>query len=145
MLFAINVDFGAGILSKKYPIIDFYIERGDFAVIVYLSLTDSNDLSFLRFFFGRVRNDNASLALLLAHLFFEVLAVQNIPLPASRRHVARERLNFLAHDLVETILPLKKLVQDLFRLHKRATLVGEINQATFPQPVHNEMGQMGHP
>jgi len=79
---------------------------------------------------------------LFSRLFFKVFAVEHVPFPASGRNMAGQRLDFVPYDFIQIIFPLEEVVQNLFRLGKRAPLVGEIYKSAFSQPVHDEMGQM---
>jgi hypothetical protein len=65
MFFAVYVYFASGIFSKEHAVIDFHVERSDFAVITDLSFAYGNNLSFLRLLLGGIRDDDATLALLL--------------------------------------------------------------------------------
>ncbi len=53
---AIDLNFGARILSEQNAVSRFYIEREDFAFIIRLAFTYRDSLAFLRLFFGRVGN-----------------------------------------------------------------------------------------
>src|SRR5687768_17771240 len=64
MFFAVYIYFAAGIFTKEHAIIDFYIERGDFPIIIYLSLAHGDNSSFLRLFLGGIWDDDATLTLL---------------------------------------------------------------------------------
>jgi len=54
--------------------------------------------------------------------------------------MARERLDFLAHDFVDMVFALKEVMQDLFRFCKRAALVGEAYEPTFSYAVDDQVG-----
>ena len=85
---------------------------------------------------------DARLLLVFSCFLFEIFAIQNIPLPAPRRDMTRQGLDFLAHDFVDVVFPLKKIVQNLFRFCKCAALVRETCQPAFPHPIDHQMGQM---
>src|SRR5439155_19960606 len=65
MFFAVNVYFRPGIFPEKHAVVGLNVQRRDFAVLVYFSLTDSNHSTFLRFLFRGVGNNYPALAFLL--------------------------------------------------------------------------------
>src|SRR6516164_10821178 len=64
MLFTVHVDFCSSIFAEKHTIVDFDIERGNFAVLVRLPFADRYYFPFLRFFFCGVGNDKSPLGFL---------------------------------------------------------------------------------
>src|SRR5918995_1095887 len=64
MFFAVDIYLASGIFSKEHAIIDFHVQRGDLAILAYLSLSHGDYFSFLRLFLGGIRDDDATLALL---------------------------------------------------------------------------------
>src|SRR5215469_13222131 len=66
MLFTLEFDLAAGILSEQDLVARLHFERDELAVLfVGLALPDRDDLPFLRFLFGSVGNDDAALGLFL--------------------------------------------------------------------------------
>ena len=59
-IFAINLDFGAGVLAEQDAVAFFHSEREHLAFIVGLALADGDDFAFLRFVFGGVGDDDAA-------------------------------------------------------------------------------------
>jgi hypothetical protein len=60
MLDTVKPDIRAGILGKKNPLSCLDLQRNAFAVFSPLAGSGSNDLAPLRFFFGRIRNDDSA-------------------------------------------------------------------------------------
>ena len=65
MFVAVYIYFASGIFSKEHAIIDFHVERGDFSILTYLSLTHRDHLSFLRLFLGGIRDDDPARGLFI--------------------------------------------------------------------------------
>src|SRR5947208_10996402 len=64
MLFAVDLDLGAGVLAEQHGVAHLDVERGDLAVVADLSLAGGNDLALLGFFLGGVGDDDAPFGLL---------------------------------------------------------------------------------
>src|SRR5207253_5251860 len=64
MLFAVDLDLGAGVLAEQHGVAHHDVERGDLAVVADLSLAGGNDLALLGFFLGGVGDDDAPFGLL---------------------------------------------------------------------------------
>lgn len=75
-------------------------------------------------------------------LFFEILAVKNVPFPAAGWHMARKRHDFSADSFVDVIFLLEEFVQDPLGLCQRKPLVGEIGEIFLPQAVDDKMRQV---
>src|SRR5205814_9495891 len=65
MLFAVDLDLGAGVLAEQNGVAHLDVERGDLAVVADLSLAGGNDLALLGFFLGGVGDDDALFGLLV--------------------------------------------------------------------------------
>ena len=59
-LFAVDLDFGAGIFAEEHAVASLDVQRKDFAFVVGLALADSDDFAFLRLFLGAVRDDDST-------------------------------------------------------------------------------------
>src|SRR5712671_6935284 len=59
-IFAIELNFGAGILSEQDPVALFYCEGEYLAFIVRAALTDGDNFALLRLVFGAIGNDDAA-------------------------------------------------------------------------------------
>src|SRR5882762_2954450 len=64
MLFAIDLDLGAGVLAEQHGVADLDVERGDLAVVADLSLAGGNDLALRGCFLGGVGDDDDPFGLL---------------------------------------------------------------------------------
>mgnify|MGYP001821996494 CR=1 FL=1 len=58
MLDTVKLDVGAGILGNKNPVSRFNLQRNAFAVFSHFTGTGRNDFTSLRFFFGRIGDDD---------------------------------------------------------------------------------------
>src|SRR5438270_5651208 len=68
ILIAVKDDFGTRVFTKQDAVALFHIEWNRFAVLLELAFTSSKHLTFLRFIFGGIGNDETSLrCLLLLH------------------------------------------------------------------------------
>src|SRR5438552_13582549 len=61
----LQLDFGAGILSKKYPVAFLHFQRHDRTVLERLARSNRDDLAFLRLFLRSVGNNDSALHCLL--------------------------------------------------------------------------------
>src|SRR5581483_1834047 len=59
-LFAIDLDFGTGILAKEDAVAGFHLQRGDFTFFVLLAFADGDDFAFLRLVLGGIGDDDAA-------------------------------------------------------------------------------------
>src|SRR2546425_9533366 len=59
-IFAIELDFGAGILTEQHPVPVFYCQREHLAFIVRAALADGDDFALLRLVLGAIGNDDAA-------------------------------------------------------------------------------------
>src|ERR1700678_110781 len=66
----VDLDLGAGPLAEQHLVAGLDVERRQLAAFVATAGTSGDNLAFLRFLLGGVRNDDAALRLLLA---FEAL------------------------------------------------------------------------
>lgn len=82
---------------------------------------------------------------LLPPLLLKILPIEDIPLPTSRRDMARKRHDFLPHEIIDTIFALKKILQNLLGFNQSAALVGKISKVSFPETLDNEMSQVRNP
>jgi hypothetical protein len=64
-VFAVDLDFSAGVLAEEHLVVDLEVERADFAGLEDLALADRNDLAADRLFGRRVRNYDAARGLAL--------------------------------------------------------------------------------
>src|SRR5438132_11309198 len=64
MLFAVDLDLGAGVLAEQHGVADLDVERGDLALVVRFALADRDDLALLGLFLRGVGDDDSPLALL---------------------------------------------------------------------------------
>src|SRR5947208_15492239 len=61
----LQLDFGSGILSKKYPVAFLHFQRHDRTVLERLACSHRDDLAFLRLFLRSVGNNDSALHCLL--------------------------------------------------------------------------------
>src|SRR5262245_12191683 len=59
-----ELDFGRRPLAEQLPVADLDIDSDELAALIATTRADGNDLSFLRFFLGGIRDDDAATALL---------------------------------------------------------------------------------
>src|SRR3989454_6878169 len=64
VLLAVELDLGAGVLAEQHPVAGFHVEGHHLSVLL-LARADSDHLSLLRLFLGRIGDDDAAHALLL--------------------------------------------------------------------------------
>ena len=64
VLFAIQLDFAAGILAEQDAVAGLHVERHDLAVFQTLAFADGDDFAFLRLFFCAVGDVKAAVRLL---------------------------------------------------------------------------------
>src|SRR5580704_10074653 len=57
---AIDLDLGPRILAEQNAVAGLHVQGEYFALVVRLALTDGDDLTLLRLFFGRVGDDDAA-------------------------------------------------------------------------------------
>src|ERR1700722_16747810 len=57
-LFAIQLDLGTGILTEQDRVASLYIEREDLAFVVRLAFSNGNNGALLRFFLGRIGDND---------------------------------------------------------------------------------------
>jgi hypothetical protein len=69
------------------------------------------------------------------HLFFKILAIEDIPFTATWRYVARKRIDLLTDYIVDMILLLEEIVQNPLGLIEGAPLMGKICKFSFPETV----------
>src|SRR5690242_12980144 len=62
-LFAVELDFGAGVAGEDDFVALLHAERGAFAVVEALAVADGEDLAALGLFLGAVGEDDAALGL----------------------------------------------------------------------------------
>src|SRR5579872_210098 len=58
-LFAIDLDFGAGILAEQDFVTGFNVERENLPFVVRFTLADGDHFALLRLFLGAIRNNDA--------------------------------------------------------------------------------------
>src|SRR5215831_11096114 len=66
VLDAVELDFGPRPLAEQHPVADLDVDRDELAALIATTRADGNDLSFLRFFLGGIRDDDAATALLFS-------------------------------------------------------------------------------
>src|SRR2546425_7639898 len=71
MLFAVDLDLGAGVLAEQHGVAGLDVERDHLPVLADLSLPDGDDLPLLRLLLGGIGDDDAALGLL--NLLLEAL------------------------------------------------------------------------
>src|SRR4051794_25254060 len=59
VLGAINLSLAAGILAKQDTVAGFDVECNQLAILEPFAMADGNDLTFLRLFLRRIRDDDA--------------------------------------------------------------------------------------
>src|SRR5438067_2488657 len=64
VLFAFDLDLGAGVLREQHAVADLDVEGADLAVFEDLAVADCQDLAFDRLFLGGIGNDDSALRLL---------------------------------------------------------------------------------
>src|SRR5438132_11508695 len=64
MLFAVQLDLGAGVLAEENAVTRLHVERGHLALVVRFALADRDDLALLGLFLRGVGDDDSPLALL---------------------------------------------------------------------------------
>jgi hypothetical protein len=69
------------------------------------------------------------------HLFFKILAIEDIPFTATWRHVTRKRADLLTDYIVDMILLLEKIVQNPLGFIEDAPLVRKVCKIPFPDTV----------
>src|SRR5262249_7441707 len=66
VLDAVELDFGPRPLAKQHPVADLDVDRDELASLIATPRADGDDLSFLGFFLGGIRNDDAAAGLLFS-------------------------------------------------------------------------------
>src|SRR5262249_27628245 len=61
VLDAVELDFGPRPLAEQHPVADLDVDRDELAALIATPRADGDDLSFLGFFLGGIRNDDAAL------------------------------------------------------------------------------------
>src|SRR5262249_12869926 len=66
VLDAVELDFGPRPLAEQHPVADLDVDRDELAALIATTRADGNDLPFLGFFLGCIRDDDAATALLFS-------------------------------------------------------------------------------
>src|SRR5262249_55642781 len=66
VLDAVELDFGPRPLAEQHPVADLDVDRDELAALIPTTRADGNDLSFLGFFLGGIRDDDAASGLLFS-------------------------------------------------------------------------------
>src|SRR6202451_2495785 len=64
-LVAVELDLGAGPLAEQHPVAGLEVHNNELAVLVAAAGSDGDDLTFLRFLFGAIGNDDAAFGALV--------------------------------------------------------------------------------
>src|ERR1700733_5112558 len=84
-LFAVDLHFRAAVLAEEHAVADFNVQLANGTVLLDLAVADSDHFSLDRLLFRRVRDDDATLALLL---FLDALDDDAILQRANLAHVS---------------------------------------------------------
>src|SRR5262245_24590691 len=66
VLDAFELDFGPRPLAEQHPVADLDVDRDELAALIATTGADGNDLPFLGFFLGGIRDDDAATGLLFS-------------------------------------------------------------------------------
>src|ERR1051325_8061839 len=82
---------------------------------------------------------------MFSQLLLIIFSVQHIPFAAAGGDAAGERLNLLAHDVVETVFSAEKLAQKALSLGERSRLVGKVREVVLPHPIDDQKREIRYP